>query len=391
MRILVVDDDKLSVETLRTVIRDFGHEVATAGNGLEAMEALRQGGIRMVISDWMMPWMDGIELCKEIRRTDWPGYIYIILLTSRDGLGNVVEGLTAGADDFIVKPFRMQELNCRISTAERILAMETRDLAIFAMAKLAESRDPDTGAHLERVQNYSRVLAARLLEDKGNGLDVDPEFVRLIYLTSPLHDIGKVGVPDCILLKPGPLSEDEFDIMKKHTKIGADTLEAAAKHYPDARFLKMARDIALSHHERVDGNGYPHGLKGDEIPLAARIVALADVYDALVSKRVYKPPFVREIARKAIFDQAGSHFDLRVVKAFERCEMEFAAIHDKFNDETDPSRSAAAKGDARSTGIPESDEPMFLRTASYASIARAAQSADERHPVSTNDASIAQR
>ena len=226
----------------------------------------------------------------------------------------------------MVKPFDPPELAVRIRTAERILSLETRDITIFALAKLAESRDSDTGAHLERVRNYSRLLA-QWLHDEGRFKDqVDSDFVRLIYLTSPLHDIGKVGIPDSVLLKPGPLTDSEYELMKTHARIGADTLDSALAQYPHARFLHLARDIALTHHEHYDGRGYPQGLKGHAIPLCGRIVALADVYDALTTERVYKPALPHDVARQIIVDQSGRQFDPEVVEAFMACDSHFEAI-----------------------------------------------------------------
>ena len=238
---------------------------------------------RLVISDWDMPEMNGIELCRRLRADESAGYIYIILLTSHDGTQKIVEGMSAGADDFISKPFDPPELLVRVRAGERVLSLETRDVAIFALAKLAESRDPETGAHLERVRSYSQVLARQLSTHPKFARIIDEKYIHLIYLTSPLHDIGKVGIPDSVLLKPGRLSDHEFEIMKQHAALGADTLDAALQQFPEAKFLKMARDIAASHHERFDGSGYPAGLKANDIPLCGRIVALADVYDALTS------------------------------------------------------------------------------------------------------------
>jgi putative two-component system response regulator len=258
--------------------------------------------------------------------------VYVILLTSRGSTAERVRGLSAGADDFMTKPFEPQELLARMLAAERLLSLETRDVAIFAMAKLAESRDVETGAHLERVMNYSRVLAQQL-PAMGRYVDeIDPEFVRLVYSTSPLHDIGKVGIPDGVLLKPGRLDDQEFEIMKTHAAIGARTLDAALRRFPGAKFLRMARDIAASHHERWDGNGYPAGLKGDEIPLCSRIVALADVYDALTSKRVYKNSFAHEVAKGIIVKDAGTHFDPAVVGAFLAAEAAFIAVREQYQE-----------------------------------------------------------
>lgn len=326
MRVLIVDDDDLAISALRAVLEESGHEVLEARDGVEALQRLRSTDVRLVITDWVMPRMDGLELCRRIRREEWPGYIFIILLTSQEGAMSTVDGLTAGADEFITKPFHPAELRVRVRTAERILSLETRDMAIFAMAKLVESRDPQTGAHLERVRAYSRILANRLADVEGYRGEIDSEFVRLIYLTSPLHDIGKVGVPDCVLLKPGRLNDREFEVIKSHTTIGAEMLDAALRQFPGARFIRMARDIALTHHERFDGTGYPAGLRGDSIPLCGRIVALADVYDALTSQRIYKQAFSHEIARGVIVDESGKHFDPGVVQTFRDCDGEFDAI-----------------------------------------------------------------
>jgi len=330
VRILIVDDDEIALEALRHALTHAGHEVESARNGRQALDILRLDNCRLVISDWMMPEMDGLELCRRVRSEEFPGYIYFILLTSRGGTDNVVEGLSAGADDFLTKPFDRAELQVRVRVAERVLALETRDVAIFAMARLAESRDPETGAHLERVRTYSRVIAQRLLQQNGSRWDIDAEFVRLIYLTSPLHDIGKVGIPDCVLLKPGRLSDREFDIMKTHTVIGAETLDSAARQFPEVAFLRLGRDIALTHHEHFDGSGYPRGLRGEEIPLCGRIVALADVYDALTSRRVYKPAYAHDISRNMIFEQAGRQFDPAIVAAFAASEEEFVAVRERY-------------------------------------------------------------
>ncbi len=326
MRILTVDDDPISLQLLGKALRAAGHEVEAASDGLQALEVLRRGECRLVITDWNMPRLDGLELCRRVRRHDFSGYVYVILLTSHDTRQKVVEGMTAGADDFISKPFHPAELLVRVRAGERVLALETRDLAIFALAKLAESRDPETGAHLERVRRYSQTLARKLGEQPKFCEQIDDKYVGLIYLTSPLHDIGKVGIPDSVLLKAGRLTPAEFAVMKTHAAIGAETLDAALRQYPGARFLELARDIAASHHERFNGSGYPRGLAGTEIPLCGRIVALADVYDALTTKRVYKEAYSHNHARDIIVSEAGQHFDPDVVEAFEACADEFLAI-----------------------------------------------------------------
>ncbi len=211
-------------------------------------------------------------------------------------------------------------------------ANTTRDITIFAMAKLAESRDPETGSHLERVCSYTRTLAEELATTEKYAERIDDEFIRLIYSTAPLHDIGKIGIPDHVLLKPGRLDDREFEIMKKHAALGADTLNLALKRYPEAEYLLMARDIAASHHERVDGLGYPGGLVGDEIPLSARIFAPADVYDALVSKRIYKSAFTHDVAKSILIEGKGTQFDSDVIEAFLCHEHDFLQIKERYKD-----------------------------------------------------------
>ena len=326
MRILVVDDDEVSRDALERVLQRHGYDVITAANGREALEILATSDCRMVISDWVMPEVNGPTLCRAIRDGDFSSYIYIILLTVRHAHQDVIEGLSAGADDFMTKPFHPGELRVRIRAGERILALETRDLTLFALAKLAESRDPEMGDHLERVRRYAKLLAERLATlPKYRGV-INTEYLRLLYLTTPLHDIGKVAIKDSVLLKPGKLTADEYELMKTHTLKGAYTLQTAIEQHPKATFLQMARDIALTHHERYDGTGYPAGLAGDAIPLCGRIVAVADVYDALTSKRIYKEAFDHETARRLIVEESGRQFDPDVVEAFLAREPEFMEI-----------------------------------------------------------------
>lgn len=330
MKILIVDDNEIALLMLKNTLEEAGHQVETAGNGVEALEAVRNTGCRLVICDWEMPQMSGIELCRALRQEEIAGYVYFILLTSRDTSRERVEGLMAGADDFVTKPADSAELLARVAVGQRVLSLETRDVAIFAMAKLAESRDPETGAHLERVRSYSRVLAQHLSRQEKFKDEVTPEYVHLIYLTSPLHDIGKVGIPDSVLLKPGRLSDREFEIMKTHASLGAQTLDAALRQFPGVKFLQMGRDIAASHHERFDGTGYPAKLAGEAIPLCGRIVALADVYDALTSKRVYKAAFAHDVARSIIVGESGAQFDPAIIDAFVANEQRFAEIRERF-------------------------------------------------------------
>ncbi len=206
------------------------------------------------------------------------------------------------------------------------------ELTVFSLAKLAESRDMDTGMHLERVREYTTVVARRLLENHSYADQIDDRFIRLVRAGSALHDIGKVSIPDCVLLKPDRLTQDEFEIMKTHTTRGAATLEEVLVQHQEATFIKMARDIALSHHERWDGTGYPQGLGENEIPLAARIFAVSDVYDALVSRRIYKEPFSHTVAAKIIAEGQGTHFDPQVVRAFLSESDRFKEILDQYSD-----------------------------------------------------------
>lgn len=332
MQVLTVDDDSDALDLLEHALTRFGYRVTRAANGQEALDHIRTGRFQLVVSDWEMPQMTGLDLCREIRRRGSSGYIYFILLTSRSGTQNVVDGLNAGADEFLTKPFDPYELYVRLRVAERILSLESRDIVIFSLAKLAEARDPDTGAHLERIRAYCYALATQLSRvEKFRGV-VDGDFAQMLYLTSPLHDIGKVGIPDAILLKPGRLTSEEFEIMKQHAPIGAATLAAAANAYPGARFLQMARDIALTHHEHFDGKGYPQGLRGEEIPLCGRIVAVADVYDALTTRRVYKPAYSHSVARDIILKGRGTHFDPDLIDAFVAIEDQLLDIKSQFCD-----------------------------------------------------------
>jgi putative two-component system response regulator len=205
---------------------------------------------------------------------------------------------------------------------------ETRDVAMFVLASLAESRDPETGEHLERIRSYCHILAEELKNNSPYSGQIDSVFIANLYRSSPLHDIGKVGVPDCILLKPGSLTDKEFEVMKQHSIIGAEALSRTIRNTAGADFLKMAADIAHWHHERFDGAGYPDGLKGTQIPLSARIVSLADVYDALTSSRVYKPAFRTEIAYMMICQERGRQFDPVIVDAFVARYGDFLKVRD---------------------------------------------------------------
>ncbi|EFK10154.1 response regulator receiver domain protein [delta proteobacterium NaphS2] len=331
MKILIVDDELVSRKKMDLLVRSLGHETVVAEDGLEGWEAWKKERTRMVITDWMMPGMSGLELCAKIREAEGSQYIYLIMVTSKEDVEDLVRGMDAGADDFITKPFIKEELAVRIRAGERISSFETRDIVIFSLAKLVESRDSETGLHLERIRHYSRELTTTILESENPPEEIDTLFVDNIFLTSPLHDIGKIGIPDYILLKPGELDDQEFEIMKRHSVIGFETLNEALNNYPKADYLRMSAEIALSHHERFDGSGYPYGLKGKEIPLSARIVALADVYDALVSKRIYKEAYQHDVAKSIIEKKRGKDFDPMIVDAFLDCQEKFIEISKRFS------------------------------------------------------------
>ena len=332
MKILIADDELVSRKKLEKLIQSLGYETIAVKDGNDAWEIWNNERTKMVITDWVMPGMNGLDLCKKIRRFEGSQYTYIIMVTSKTNVHDIVTGIEAGADDFIPKPFVKEELMVRIMAGERVLGFQTRDIVIFSMAKLAESRDPETGNHLERIRYYSKALAEAMARTGEHPEVCDSLFIDNIFRTSPLHDVGKIGTPDYILLKPGRLNDREFEIMKNHCRIGYETLNEALKRYPKAEYLKMSAEIALSHHEKFDGTGYPNGLSGDKIPIAARIVALADVYDALVSKRVYKEAYMHDLAKALILDERGSHFDPMVVDAFLASEKSFIDTFKRFKD-----------------------------------------------------------
>jgi putative two-component system response regulator len=329
MRILLADDDPQILEYYREVLNEAGYATVTARSGQEAIRLLNNETFEVAILDWMMPEPNGLELCAAIRSSIPGKYTYTILVSGRSEIDDVLSGLRSGADDYLRKPVHPEELLLRVEVAKRILSLGARHVAVFMMAKLAESRDPDTGKHLERMRDYSWLLAKRLAPEYS---EITPEFIDNIYHASPLHDIGKVGIPDSILLKPAGLTEQEFEVMKTHTTLGSQTLDAALEKYPDTSYLQQARDIALSHHENYDGSGYPNGLQGHDIPLSGRIVALADVYDALTSRRPYKRAFDHHRAKGIILERQA-HFDPMVLSAFFELEEEFLAIKESMEGE----------------------------------------------------------
>ncbi len=344
-RIMIVDDSEMNRDVLEHLFRnDYSLEMAVSGE--ECLEKLLVFCPDLILLDIMMPDLNGYETCRKIKSSPVGDFTQVILISGKASSTERLEGYEAGADDYVVKPFEHDELlakvrthfklrdslanlwaaNARIqefnSELEDLVAkrteeiVETRDVAVFALAKLADSRDPETGAHLERMREYSQILAEQLSQNVLYTQQIDHQFLEDLYRSSPLHDVGKVGIPDAILQKPGRLTKEEFEIMTHHTVIGADALEEAAGRSESGGFLNMAIDVARYHHEHFNGRGYPDGLAGSHIPLAARIVALADVYDALTSVRVYKKAFKPEKAKAMIVELRSRQFDPEVVDAF---------------------------------------------------------------------------
>ncbi len=345
MRVLVVDKDESTLNRIGDLLAKCGHAVSRATNGREALQFMENSNFNLVITEWHIPEPDGLQLCRTIRSSRAEGYLYVIVLSERSEREDLLAALSAGADDYVIKPIHADELLLRVNAAKRIASVGVRDVALFALAQLAESRDPNTGQHLERMRNYCWVLARWLRREYP---EITDEFLDTLYQTSALHDIGKVAIPDRILLKPGGLTDEEFEVMKRHTTIGAQTLMVASRQFPEVTYFTMAKDIALSHHEAFDGSGYPQGLRGNEIPLCGRIVALADAYDALTSRRPYKAALGHEASKRLIL-KSSERFDPRIMTGFLDLESEFLAIRDAFLDGDDP---FAAKPVGRSAAEP---------------------------------------
>lgn len=316
MTVLVVDDSPISRLPISAYLRQMGHEVMVAENGEEALALWKLHHPAFVLTDWNMPMMDGIELISEIRRQEMDDYTYLILITTREDQEDLAMGFSSGADDFMTKPINKQELLLRMQAGERLLQLQTRELLIYALASLTETRDQDTGAHLDRIRRFSKLLAVALSAHPDFSQQIDRQFIENIHQASPLHDIGKVGIPDAILLKNGSLTEQEREVIRSHTTIGQNTIMGVMQQGKPSRLLSMAAEIAGFHHEQWDGSGYPNRLKGEQIPLSARIVTLVDVYDALRSRRPYKPPYDHASVVGYIESASGRMFDPRLVEAF---------------------------------------------------------------------------
>jgi Response regulator containing a CheY-like receiver domain and an HD-GYP domain len=352
--IMIVDDTEMNIDILVEALQD-DYELIIAINGLEALELLEEQTPDLILLDIMMPEMDGYDVLKAIKKNPDLEHIPVILLSAIADSDSKTKGLTLGAVDYVTKPFEMVEVKARVRTQlkfeearillenqnlileekvkERTQLLErTNSAAIFCLAAVAETRDPETGEHIKRTQEYIRELAIEL-QGKDEYKDIlTKDYIELLYQSAPLHDIGKVGVRDSILLKPGRLTEEEFEEMKKHTIYGGESLMVGIKELGEDSFLTLAKEIALTHHEKWDGTGYPRGLSKTEIPISGRLMALSDVYDALMSKRVYKNAFSHEEAKNIILEGRGTHFDPDIVDAFIKREAKFIIIMEKYRD-----------------------------------------------------------
>jgi putative two-component system response regulator len=352
--IMIVDDTEMNIVILVEALQD-DYELIVAINGLEAIELLEEQKPDLILLDIMMPEMDGYEVLKKLKENPDLDNIPVILLSAITDSDSKTKGFSLGAVDYVTKPFEIVEVKARVKTQLRLeearLVLESQNIVleekvkertqliertnsatIYCLAALAETRDPETGQHIKRTQEYIRELAFELRKNKEYGDVLTDEYIDLLYKSAPLHDIGKVGVRDSILLKPGKLTGEEFEEMKKHTVYGEESLMVGIKELGEESFLTLAKEIALTHHEKWDGSGYPRGLSKQEIPISGRLMALSDVYDALISKRVYKGALTHDEAKNIILESKGSHFDPDIVDAFIKREAKFIEIMERFMD-----------------------------------------------------------
>ncbi|MFA4968967.1 MAG: two-component system response regulator [Sulfuritalea sp.] len=359
--ILAVDDDIGNLSVLgRLLHKDY--DVLAAPSGERAL-AIAAGEPRpdLILLDVLMQGMDGYAVLRQLRDNPATRDIPVIFVTGLDSIEEEEKGLVLGAVDYIAKPYRPPIVLARVRThlelksardrlknqnayLEAEVARRTQDIllvqdiTIDALAELAETRDPETGNHIRRTREYVRILAMRLQGNPRYADFLTLTTIELLTKSAPLHDIGKVGIPDHILLKPGRLAPEEWTIMQTHARMGANAIERAIEHAErhaarPVAFLALAREIAHWHHEKWDGSGYPDGLAGEAIPVSARLMALADVFDALISPRVYKEPMPFERAREIIVEGRGGHFEPDVVDAFLAGFDEFTAIAGHYRDD----------------------------------------------------------
>jgi response regulator RpfG family c-di-GMP phosphodiesterase len=362
-QVLIVDDEAYVRNVCRCALQTEGLQCDEAINGALALEAVRKKPYDLVLLDVDMPQMTGLEACRQLREKPPGPHLKIIMFSGRSTSDELAQMMLAGADDFLTKPFSVVQLRARIKAALRLkdaqdrsdllthhlLAVNAeleaglsardsdlvhaRNALVLALAKLVEHRHTETGAHLMRMQRYSRYLAEEAAQVPTFAGQINGPFIQMLECCAPLHDIGKVALPDHILLKPGKLDPDERIIMQTHTVIGAETLaEVARQHGSAMAFLQMAIDIARHHHERWDGTGYPDRLAGSDIPLAARIVTLGDVYDALRSKRAYKPALSHASTMQVITQASPGQFDPALLQVFQRCSPHLERICQEMQD-----------------------------------------------------------
>jgi putative two-component system response regulator len=354
--VLVVDDTPENLALMSNLLKDE-FQVKVANSGERALR-LAQGDHppELILLDIMMPVMDGYEVCRRLKADPLTEHIPVIFLTAKTETQDETLGLQVGAVDYITKPINPAIVQARIKTHLMLKAasdfqrgksdiLETevarrtaeiqdlQDAMVLAMASLAETRDNETGNHLRRTQHFVKCLAERLRTHPRFASVLTDTHIRLLFKSAPLHDIGKVGIPDGILLKPGRLSESEFEVMKTHTMLGRDAITHAEQSLGhEVPFLRFAKEIAMSHQEKWDGSGYPEGLRGEQIPLSARLMAMADVYDALISRRVYKPAMSHQEALEILTRGRGTHFDPDVFDAFLTVQDEFQVIAARYID-----------------------------------------------------------
>lgn len=355
-KILIIDDSPEAIKVLCNALpKHYKVQVALSGEKAFRLLDISQELPDLILLDVFMPDMDGYEVCKQLKKNERFKEIPVIYLSALTDTKDKVKAFEQGGVDYIEKPFQLEEVQARVDThlklryfqreleannnnlkqmvEEKVKEIsELHSATIFAMAKLAESRDIDTGQHLERVQSFCGIIAEKLSMYPKYKDKINENFIDVLRKVSPLHDIGKVGIRDVILLKPGKLTPEEFEEMKLHTYIGANTLKDVYQKYPGNYFVKIGIEITISHHEKWDGSGYPNGLCGNEIPLSAQIMALADVYDALRSKRVYKEAYSREKTREIIEDGSGKHFDPLIVDVFLELEQELDRLYNTLKD-----------------------------------------------------------
>ena len=354
--ILVIDDSPDNLLLISHCLKDF-YRVKVSKSGEDAFRILRTPPLPdLILLDIVLPGIDGYTICEELKRNSATRDIPVIFLTACSDVTDENRGFDLGAVDYITKPISPLKLRARIKTQLSLKAsadflkdkneyleseinkrtkevLEIQDVTIMTIASLAETRDNETGRHIRRTQLYVRMLAEKLRDNSRFRLMQDDRNVDLLFKSAPLHDIGKVGIPDSILLKPGRLEPAEFEIMKNHAAIGLSAIQQAEDQLGrQVDFLTCAKEITYSHHEKWDGSGYPEGLSGEAIPVAARLMALADVYDSLISNRVYRSGMSHDETRKIIMEGRATHFDPDVVDAFLALEEDFKRIADKFAD-----------------------------------------------------------